>query len=300
MDIIRNGLDPDIYPDVDWQKELIKRASLKQNYFVSARGGGDVARYYLSLAGSEEGAAYNVDKNSVYASNVGYGTYSYRSNLDITLTKTTNIYFGADGFLSIRRQPGIASTDYLWLAQSQINPLMFPVRYSTGDLPGAGGRTEMTSPYVLVNYYGRSITHDYEGKVTLAIDQDLSFITEGLNIYAQGAYNINSGFMESRTIMPALYRAEDKRNSYGALVLRETQAAQNVGYGKSTDQYRKLYFKSTLKWQRTVADDHRLSALINYEISDEKRASEGNSNLSAIPKRYQSAAGWLTYSFRDT
>jgi TonB-linked SusC/RagA family outer membrane protein len=298
MEIIRKGLDPDMYPDVDWQSELIKRASMKQNYFISAKGGGEIARYYISLAGSNENAAYNVDRNSVYASNAGYNTYGYRINLDVTLTKTTDIYFGNDGFLSIKKQPGIADTDWLWWAQSQINPLMFPVRYSTGQLPGAGGKSELNSPYVLVNHNGRITTHDYKGKVTLAVNQDLSFITEGLNVYVQGAYNLDSGFFEGRYITPALYRALG-RNASGDLIMRETQAAQDVSYGKSVDQYRKYYFKSTVKWQRTLADDHRLSALVNYEISDEKRANDGVSNLTAIPKRYQSVAGWLTYSFRD-
>jgi TonB-linked SusC/RagA family outer membrane protein len=299
MDIIRNGLDTDIYPDVDWQKELIKRASMKQNYFISARGGGAIARYYLSLAGSQENAAYNVDKNSVYASNAGYNTYSFRTNLDITLTKTTEIYFGADGFLAITNTPGIANTDYLWQAQSQINPMMFPIRYSTGELPAGAGKTELVSPYVLVNHFGRRSNQNYKGKATLAVNQDLSFITEGLNIYAQGAYHLNSSFSENRTVMPPLHRALG-RNANGALVMQETQAAQDVSYGKSVDQYRKYYFKSTVKWQRTFVDDHRLSALINYEVSDEKTANDGKSNLSAIPKRYQSAAGWATYSFRDT
>jgi TonB-linked SusC/RagA family outer membrane protein len=66
------------------------------------------------------------------------------------------------------------------------------------------------------------------------------------------------------------------------------------------DQYRKLYFKSTLKWQGTFGDDNRISALVNYEVSDSRRGSEGTTNLNSIPKRYQSVAGWATYSFRDT
>jgi TonB-linked SusC/RagA family outer membrane protein len=299
LNIIRNGLDPDMYPDVDWQKELIRNVSMKQNYYVSAKGGGDVARYFISLAGSNENAAYNVDRNSVYASNAGYNTFSYRANMDIALTKMTDIYFGVDGFLSIKNAPGIAETDWLWWAQSQINPLMFPVRYSTGQLPGAADKTELISPYVLVNYNGKRSTQEYKGKMTVAVNQDLSFITEGLNVYLQGAYNLNSNFFEQRLITPPLYRALG-RNAKGDLIMRETQAATNATYVKSTDQYRKYYFKSTLKWQRTLADDHRLSALINYEVSDEKRANEGYSNLSAIPKRYQSAAGWITYSFLDT
>jgi TonB-linked SusC/RagA family outer membrane protein len=298
MDIIRNGLDPDLYPDVDWQSEMINPVSFKQNYFVSGRGGGQVARYYLSFSGSNENAAYNVDKNSVYASNVGYNTYNYRANLDIDLTKTTSVYFGTDGFLSVRNSPGIDNTGYLWMSQSQLTPLLYPVRYSTGQLPAAGAN-ELMSPYVMINHTGRGTTQEYRGKVTLQVSQKLNFITEGLELKVQGAYNLTSNFNERRFIMPALYRAWG-RNALGELVLRETVQSQTANYLYGTNQYRKYYFKSTLNWQRLFGRDHRLSALVNYELSDDKKASDGTSNLSAIPKRYQSVAGWVTYSFRDT
>jgi TonB-linked SusC/RagA family outer membrane protein len=298
MDIIRDGLDTDIFPDVDWQSEMLKPVSFKQNYFLSGRGGGDVARYYISLGVSNENAAYNVDKNSIYASNVGYNTYTYRTNLDIDLTKTTSVYFGVDGFLSVNKTPGIDNTDYLWGAQATLTPLSYPTRYSTGQLPAAGAN-EQTSPYVLLNYTGRGLSQVYRGKATLSVKQDLSFITEGLSISAQGAFDLDSYFSEKRTVMPPLYRAEG-RNSYGELILKETVQSQTANYFYSQDQYRKYFFKSTANWQKLFGRHHRVSALINYEISDEKTANHGNSNLNAIPIRYQSVAGWATYSFRDT
>src|SRR3546814_1987848 len=76
--IIRDGLDPDMYPDVSWQDEILNKSFWRQSYYVSGRGGSEVARYFLSLGGKSETAAYKVDKNSVYSSNVGFNTYNYR------------------------------------------------------------------------------------------------------------------------------------------------------------------------------------------------------------------------------
>jgi len=304
MEIIQKGLDPDMYPDVNWQNEMIKNVSLKQNYFLSARGGGEVARYYISLATSTEDAAYKVDRNSIYSSNVGYNTYTYRTNLDLNLTSTTSVYFGVDGFLNVRNSPGVSNTDYLWGTQAMLTPVVYPVRYSTGQLPAAGV-DELTSPYVLINHTGHGSEQEYKGKATIMLKQDLSFITEGLNIIAQGAYDLTSNFFERRWITPSLYRALG-RNSMGELVMLETVQSAPAQYFYGTNQYRKYYFKSTVNWQRLFATDHRLSMLVNYEISDEHRATDANidgggtSSLQAIPKRYQSVAGWATYSFRDT
>ena len=88
MGIIRDGLDPDLYPNVNWQDEILNKTFWRHTYYVSGRGGSDVARYFLSLGGKNESAAYKVDKNSIYSSNVSYNTYNYRINLDVNLTKS--------------------------------------------------------------------------------------------------------------------------------------------------------------------------------------------------------------------
>ena len=193
LNVIRDGLDPDLYPDVSWQDEMINDLSLKQNYYVSARGGGNVARYFVSLAGSNESAAYKVEKNNPYASNTGYNTYSLRLNLDINLTKSTTLYFGSEGFVSVNNRPGQVNTDYIWQSQASLTPLIFPVRFSNGQLPAAGTGSGM-SPYVLINQTGKTTINHNSSLFTISINQDLRHITEGLRIRAQGAYNRNGDF----------------------------------------------------------------------------------------------------------
>ena len=191
MNIIKNRLDPDLYPDVNWQKETVKKTSWSKNAYISARGGANVAQYFISLGANIEDAAYRTDKNSPYASNVGYNRYTYRTNLDLKLTPLTKVYFGTDGTLIINDNPGISNTDYIWAAQAYLNPLLLPMVYSNGEYPAAGANA-LTSPYVSINRRGRRSDQGYEGKVTLAVDQDLKFITPGLRIRFQGAYNINT------------------------------------------------------------------------------------------------------------
>jgi TonB-linked SusC/RagA family outer membrane protein len=298
MEIIRDGLDLDMYPDVNWQDEILNRNSFKQSYYVSARGGGSVARYFISLGVSDESAAYKQDKNSIYSSNVGYNTYSFRTNLDINLTKSTKVYFGSDAFLSISNRPGIANTDYIWAAQSQINPMLFPTVYSNGMLP-AGGADAMTSPYVLINHTGQSSNQQYKGKLTMALDQDLSSLLDGLNVKIQGAYDINSWFDERRYIMPALYQAQS-RNALGRLVMREMVHASTALYNRNTRQYRKYHMEGTLNYNKLFGTDHRVSGLVYYYLSDQKDSNDATTSMSAIPLRYQGVSSRLTYSFRDT
>jgi len=299
LDIIRDGLDLDMYPDVSWQDEVLNRNSWKQNYYVSAQGGAQVAKYFISLGGSNETAAYKYDKNSPYASNVGYNTYTYRVNLDLELSPSTNLYFGTDGFLSLKNNPGVADTDYIWAAQALINPTMLPTRYSNGQYPAAGGGIEMTSPSVQINHQGKRLDQQYKGKTTLALHQDFSSLLKGLKLRMQGSYDLTSEFIEQRFLRPALYQAVG-RDTEGNLITIRRADEINIGYGRASDQFRKYHFESTLTYERVFADDHRVSGLVYYSITDQKKASDAISNLTGIPVRYQGVSSRLTYGFKDT
>ena len=298
MNIIKNRLDPDLYPDVNWQKETVKKTSWSKNAYISARGGANVAQYFISLGANIEDAAYKTDKNSPYASNVGYNRYTYRTNLDLKLTPLTKVYFGTDGTLIINDNPGISNTDYIWAAQAYLNPLLLPMVYSNGEYPAAGANA-LTSPYVSINRRGRRSDQGYEGKVTLAVDQDLKFITPGLRVRFQGAYNINTYYSESRLIQPALYQAVG-RNADGSLNTVLRIASQVASFEKSTSQYRKYHFESTLNYDRVFNHDHRVSGLLYYYMSDAKNSNDANSNMSSIPFRYQGISSRLTYGYKDT
>ena len=48
-------------------------------------------------------------------------------------------------------------------------------------------------------------------------------------------------------------------------------------------------------------DEHRISALIHYEMSDSKNTKDLNKDgMAAIPLRYQGLSGKVSYGFRDT
>ncbi len=299
MSIIQNGTDRDIYPDVDWQDEILRDISSKQSYYISARGGARIARYFLSVGGSSETAAYNYDKSSVYAANTGYNTYNYRANIDLELSESTDLFFGTDGHLSIHNNPGVASTDYIWSAQSNLNPLLLPTVYSNGQLPAIGVGNDEKSPLVMINHMGRRTDQAFNGKFTLALNQDLSMFLDGLKFRLQGAYDINSHFAETRLVRPPLYQAVG-RDKYGKLITIERVLEEDILYTYTTNQFRKYHFETTVNYDKVFATDHRVSGLVYYYISDQKLASDGKNNLSAIPLRYQGISSRMTYGFQDT
>ncbi|MDR0386258.1 MAG: TonB-dependent receptor [Prevotellaceae bacterium] len=304
MDVIRYHLDNDMYPDVDWQKESFRKTGLQHTYYLSGQGGTDVAKYFVSLSMSNEGSAYRMDKNSRYRSGVGYNTYGFRLNLDVKLTSTTQMYFGTDSYLTRRKQPGVANTDYIWYAQSALTPLLIPTVYSTGQLP-AYGPDNLYSPYVMLNHTGNSSQQTYNGKITLALNQDLRFLLEGLKIRIQGAYDNNSHFNERRYVLPEMFWATG-RNIDGRLMTVRRVNAVSAQYSFSQRQYRKYHFESTVNYEKILNRIHRFSGLLYYYMSDYKDTNDigqgtgVNTSMSAIPKRYQGLSGRVTYALNDT
>lgn len=115
------------------------------NLLFECPGGGSIARYFISLNGSNETSAYQQDKSSKYFKGLAYNTFGLRANIDIDLTKTTKLYFGVNANKTIRNLPGAADTNLIWSACSKLTPVTIPVVYSNGMLPSANGVTDEMS-----------------------------------------------------------------------------------------------------------------------------------------------------------
>ena len=289
MDIIRYGLDPDLYPNIDWQDVILNPNSFQQTYYVSAQGGSSVARYFASLGMSQESSAYKAADDSKYNKGVGYNTYNYRLNLDVNLTKTTKVYVGATGYMSVNNYPsmgkkydGSSLTDWLWSSQAKTTPLSYPLRYSDGKLP-ASAEGDDISPYVLLNYTGSTKVQNTRNLVTVGVTQDLGMLTKGLTAKIQGSWDNQSRLGESRYKMPSLWMATG-RNNQGELLMSQRVNEVSVDYSNLAWTWRKLYFEANVNYDRAFGD-HRLGGLLFYYLEDTQE-SVADSSMNDIPKRY--------------
>lgn len=299
LDIIKNNLDPELYPNVNWIDEIMKKNSLQENYYASARGGGDVAQYFVSLGYKHEGAAYKQQENQFHKP-LSYDQITYRANINMNLTKNSILYFGVDGNISNYTTPGGKTTNQVWSDVLQLNPLMFPVTYADGTLP-TYGQNDLISPFAALNYQGYKSQDTSRNMITLKFTQKFTGFLKGLVGSVQVMNDRTSNFSETRLIKPDYYRATG-RTSEGELIKTLRQKQTDMSYSSSDQTWRKYYLEAKLDYNKQLGL-HNIGALLFYYMEDTKSSTQGNADklgIAAIPYRRQNVSGRLSWGYNDT
>ena len=296
--LIRSGLDPDFYPNVDWSKLLLKNGAMSYRADLSMSGGGNTARYFVSLSYVEDQGMYNTDETlrKKYDTNANYKRWNYRMNVDIDVTPTTIVKLGVSGNLNKRNSPGLGD-QYLWSELFGFNALSSPVLYSNGYVPAYGNNVHQMNPWVSSTRTGYNEEWDNNIQTNVTVDQKLDFITKGLSFTGRFGYDTyNSNHIYYR-LWPAMYRA-NSRDSQGNIIwdklFEETSMSQTSG----GDGSRHEFLEALLRWDRTFDKRHNFSAVSRF-TQDERIQTRniGTDIKNSVSKRNQGLAGQLTYNY---
>lgn len=300
LELFRSGLDPDLYPDVNWRDEILKDYSYYSQYNLNISGGGPAARYYMSLGYQNKEGIFKQDKAAnKYDVNVNYNKYNFRANIDVDLTNTTVLSLNINDVISLQNSPGYGdNNNSLWTAQANLTPVTVPIKYSNGQLAAYGSSGNQITPYVLLNYTGYRRISQNTVNLKMKLDQNFDFITKGLTASGLFSYNYYGKHTSTRYKMPELYYATGRQND-GTLITKKTVSSTDATYTQGALIERQIYFEGQLNYNKIINEDHRITGLFHVYRQDE-RTSDGNSYDDVIPVRYQALSGRATYSYKDT
>ena len=209
-----------IYPATDLRKELLKSYTMNQRVNLNVTGGGDVARYYVAASFSQDNGILEVDKNSDFNNNISQKAYTLRSNVNIDVTKTTELIVRLSGTFDDYEGPLNGGSEMYKLIMKS-NPVLFPAKYpKVGDnqylnhtLFGSMESTDKAGVYYMNPYAEMVRGYKESGRSNLGaqfeVKQKLDFITPGLS--ARALFNTSriSYHDLSRYVIPFYYGMTD-------------------------------------------------------------------------------------------
>ncbi len=290
-----SGLDPYLYPNVNWIDRIYKNWAPMANANVNVSGGGEAMRYYVSMSFYNQDGQYNVTKVNGYNPNLNFKRYDFRSNVDLNVTKTTTLALNLAAMLVNSRFPGASAAD-IWYNTYATNPIAFPVSFPNNVWAGPA-QTAGVNPFNVVQNGGYSTEFKPSVQSVLSLNQNLDGLTKGLAATARFSFDSYGEFGTQRRGNNDLFLA-DRRDADGNLVLVQTRFGdKSLGFGTSSTGERMMYLEGNLTYDRTFGA-HTIGALLVGAIRNRQWGNASELKWS-IPFRNQNAAARVTYSYKD-
>lgn len=298
LHLIRNQLDPDLFPDINWMNMFLRPGAFTQRATLNFDGGGALARYFVSGSYINEGGMYETDENlKSYNTNANYKRWNYRANVDMNLTKTTLVRMGVSGSLGKQNLPG-GNYSEIWASLMGQNPISLPIKYTTGQVASRGGGNKQ-NPWVLITQQGYIENWENKVQTNVTLEQNLKFITQGLRFVGRFAYDNNNNNFIRRMKWPEGWLAERQRLSSGELRLNRTIAEQLMVQQSSASSERWETLQGELHYTKNIKS-HNLGGILQY--TQEKKVNTGSYGtdiMQGIERRNQRLAGRFTYNYQS-
>ena len=295
INLYESGADPDLYPNAQWT-DLIARTIHGQRYTLSFRGGTENAKYFVTGGYQQKDGVFKKNPESKYNSNFSYDRFNLRSNIDLKVSKTTQLSIDLAGQYTTRRTAN-RSPDDVFVFMLHTPPHLFPMVYSDGTVstyPGGETDANNRNPYYMLYQQGyrREFQTNIQSRVNLR--QDLHFITEGLSARGAVSFDLENTLSKLRNYGPSKYHATGRDPETGELIYNRIVAGspdvkQVEITGNTYD--RQIYVEAALEYNNTFAGKHAVGAMLLYNQKERQKNNE------ALVYRTQGLVGRITYGY---
>ena len=305
------GLNPYIYPNVDWQDYLFKNMTTTQSANLNVSGGMKKVTYFLSANLNNDNGMLRSDPLNKFDSNINQFRISFQGNIGAQLTNTTKVSLRINSQI-LSYGGSSAGTANIYSAIYYAPPVLFMPTIPSqlgedhilfGNMDG--GPTPVEGANIYHNPYAEMVSgysNRDESTVTTSfeLDQDLKFITPGLRLKALVSYKNWSTTTVTRSFTPYYYTVDnytqnpDGTFDYTYRSLTKGTTALSTSTSNGGDRY--LNLQASLDYARTFNDLHDVGAMFVYLQRDYNSNAPGD-YYAALPTRNQGIAGRLTYAY---
>ena len=296
LHLLANGLDKDLFPNVDWMGMLLKKGAPTYRATLNINGGGSLARYYVSASYVKEAGMYNVDEGlKDYDTNSSYHRWNYRVNVDMDITKSTLVRVGIAGSLDKMNQPGVGNS--VWESVMGYSPITSPVLFSDGRIPAYGNSDGRMNPWAASTQTGYQEHWNNKMQADITLEQKFDFITKGLKFVGRFGMDTNNAQWNNRKKLPEMWKVEQNRDSDGKLVPTIVRGEEIMSQQSSSTGERKEYLEAELHYNRSFSD-HLIGGVLKYTQDKIINTTSNSDVIQGIDRRHQGLAGRFTYGWK--
>ena len=303
------GLNPLVYPNVDWYNEMFNKNAFAQRFNFNIRGGKKAVTYFMSASVKHDaGNLKSLSKDYFsYNNNINVMRYDFVNNLSIKATNTTKISLGLNVSLRDWKGPS-AGVDGIFSMSREASPVDFPIVYPArndkeiytlwGGMSGGiynNGYRNPVAEYVVG--YKKQFASTVNANIRL--DQDLKMVTKGLKLHVLASFKNWSNTETTRKAGYNQFEIDQYNEATGEYTLsrvgNEQKTALNTEGAATGD--RRIFIQAYLDYKRKFGV-HDVNAMLLYN-QDQLDNNKPDNLLSSLPRRKQGIAARLSYAYDD-
>ena len=303
------GLNPLVYPNVDWYNEMFNKNAFAQRFNFNIRGGKKAVTYFMSASVKHDaGNLKSLSKDYFsYNNNINVMRYDFVNNLSIKATNTTKISLGLNVSLRDWKGPS-AGVDGIFSMSREASPVDFPIVYPArndkeiytlwGGMSGGiynNGYRNPVAEYVVG--YKKQFASTVNANIRL--DQDLKMVTKGLKLHVLASFKNWSKTETTRKAGYNQFEIDQYNEATGEYTLsrvgNEQKTALNTEGAATGD--RRIFIQAYLDYKRKFGV-HDVNAMLLYN-QDQLDNNKPDNLLSSLPCRKQGIAARLSYAYDD-
>lgn len=303
------GLNPLVYPNVDWYNEMFNKNAFAQRFNFNIRGGKKAVTYFMSASVKHDaGNLKSLSKDYFsYNNNINVMRYDFVNNLSIKATNTTKISLGLNVSLRDWKGPS-AGVDGIFSMSREASPVDFPIVYPArndkeiytlwGGMSGGiynNGYRNPVAEYVVG--YKKQFASTVNANIRL--DQDLKMVTKGLKLHVLASFKNWSKTETTRKAGYNQFEIDQYNEATGEYTLsrvgNEQKTALNTEGAATGD--RRIFIQAYLDYKRKFSV-HDVNAMLLYN-QDQLDNNKPDNLLSSLPRRKQGIAARLSYAYDD-
>ena len=312
IDRTERGVNPYVYPAVDWLGLLTKKTTMNQRANLNISGGGNIARYYIAGSFAQDNGILTVDNRNNFNNNINIKKYLLRSNINLNLTRSTEAVVRMSGSFEDYNGPIMGGND-LYRNAIRVSPVRFPAYYEPVDI------YEKVNHILFGNFEGDSYFNPYAELMRgyrqssaatmtaqLEFKQNFDQWVKGLSFRVLGNTTRYSNFSVRRAYVPYYYQAtsyDRMEDRYQLVQLNPEKGTEYLNFLPVARTINSSFYgEAAINYNRAFTEKHTVSAMLvsiarNY-ISSAMDENTGDSRLvESLPNRNLGVSGRFTYGY---